>query len=92
MKADGINVTFTDEAIEYIAEYAEKLNKREQIGARRLWEIFDQYLIDLYLLDKDTVVTEDMLQDIFKKRESEAIEWKQKRNRYTKPAPQIMYI
>jgi len=92
MKADGINVTFTDEAIEYIAEYAEKLNKREQIGARRLWEIFDQYLIDLYLLDKDTVVTEDMLQDIFKKRESETIEWKRKRNRYTKPAPQIMYI
>jgi len=65
MKADGINVTFTDDAIEYLAEYAEMLNqKEEQIGARRLWELFDKHLIDLYLLEKDTVITKEMLQEL----------------------------
>lgn len=67
MKSDGINIEFTDDAIEYLAEYAEKLNEQEQIGARRLWELFDKHLIDLYLLDKDTVITKEMLQKMLEK-------------------------
>jgi len=61
MKADGITVTFTENSIEYLAWYAEQLNKKEQLGARRLWELFDKYLIDLYLLETDCEITIDLL-------------------------------
>lgn len=62
MKADGVNITFTDDAIEYLAWYAEQLNKKEQLGARRLWEIFDKHLVDLYLIDQDCQITKEILQ------------------------------
>lgn len=64
MKADNINVIFTDDAIDFLAEYAIELNKKEQLGARRLWELFDKYLIDLYVLNEDTTVTKEILEEM----------------------------
>jgi ATP-dependent HslUV protease ATP-binding subunit HslU len=48
LKVDGCEVTFTDDAIEELADLAAELNKRmENIGARRLQTIFAQLLDDV---------------------------------------------
>lgn len=48
LKVDNINLKFTDEAIEEIAELAEKENDTaENIGARRLHTIMEQILEDI---------------------------------------------
>ncbi len=48
LKVDGCDVTFTDDAIEELADLAAELNKRmENIGARRLQTIFAQLLDDV---------------------------------------------
>jgi ATP-dependent HslUV protease ATP-binding subunit HslU len=48
LKVDGCEVTFTDDAIEELANLAAELNKRmENIGARRLQTIFAQLLDDV---------------------------------------------
>jgi len=87
MKADGINVTFTDDAIEYLAECAMIMNKRKQLGARRLWELFDHHLVELYLLDKDTTVNREMLEQILEKKLNQEEESKTP----YKEVPHVMY-
>lgn len=48
LSADGVNITFTDDALDAIAECAEKANKTlENIGARRLYTIVENMLEDI---------------------------------------------
>ena len=48
LSADGVNITFTDDALEAIAECAETANKTlENIGARRLYTIVENMLEDI---------------------------------------------
>jgi ATP-dependent HslUV protease ATP-binding subunit HslU len=48
MRAEGIELGFTDAAVEAIAEYAEEANRRaENIGARRLHTIMEALLEEL---------------------------------------------
>jgi ATP-dependent HslUV protease ATP-binding subunit HslU len=48
METEGVNLTFTDDAIEAIASYAEQANERaENIGARRLHTILEALLEEL---------------------------------------------
>jgi ATP-dependent HslUV protease ATP-binding subunit HslU len=48
LKAEGINIKFTEEAIEEIAEFACKVNEQtENIGARRLHTIMEKLLEEL---------------------------------------------
>ncbi|MCA9536621.1 MAG: ATP-dependent protease ATPase subunit HslU [Myxococcales bacterium] len=48
MLTEGVTLTFTDDAVEAIASYAEKANeKAENIGARRLHTILEALLEDL---------------------------------------------
>ena len=84
MKADNVNVTFTENAIDFLADFTEQLNNDEQLGARRLWELFDKYLINLYLLDKNAIITKEILQELLPKQN------KDKNN--TNPTPYNMYI
>ncbi len=48
LSADGINLTFTDQALETVADFAEKANSTmENIGARRLHTIIEAVLDDI---------------------------------------------
>ena len=48
LSADGINLTFTDQALETVADFAEKANSTmENIGARRLHTIIEAVLNDI---------------------------------------------
>ncbi|MBQ3111843.1 MAG: ATP-dependent protease ATPase subunit HslU [Firmicutes bacterium] len=48
MRADGVQVNFTDDGIEAMAEYADRVNRNtENIGARRLHTILEKVLEDL---------------------------------------------
>ena len=48
METEGVSLTFTDDAIEAIASYAEQANERaENIGARRLHTILEALLEEL---------------------------------------------
>ncbi len=48
LETEGINLEFTDDAIEKIAEIAEKINKEtENIGARRLHTLLEKLLEDI---------------------------------------------
>jgi ATP-dependent HslUV protease ATP-binding subunit HslU len=62
LSTEGINLTFTDDAIDKIAEMTEELNKTtENIGARRLHTLVEKLLEDISfeggeLAEKDQVV------------------------------------
>jgi ATP-dependent HslUV protease ATP-binding subunit HslU len=48
MAAEGVELSFTDDAIDSIAEYAQTANQRaENIGARRLHTVMEALLDDL---------------------------------------------
>ncbi|NLW49654.1 MAG: ATP-dependent protease ATPase subunit HslU [Candidatus Brocadiaceae bacterium] len=48
LATEGVTLQFTDDAIERIAEYAEKINRRTQsIGARRLQTVMEKLLEDV---------------------------------------------
>ena len=48
MQTEGVELKFTDDAIETLAEFADKVNKTTQnIGARRLYTIMEHLLEDL---------------------------------------------
>jgi ATP-dependent HslUV protease ATP-binding subunit HslU len=48
MGTEGIDVTFTDDALEEVAAFAEETNRQtENIGARRLYTIMEKILADL---------------------------------------------
>ncbi len=48
LSADGVNLEFTEDAIEAIAEYADRCNhQQENIGARRLHTILESVLDDI---------------------------------------------
>jgi ATP-dependent HslUV protease ATP-binding subunit HslU len=48
MHTEGLELTFTDDAVDAIAGYAEQANKRaENIGARRLHTIMEALLDEL---------------------------------------------
>ena len=62
LETEGLNVTFTDDAVEALAEYAAEANDRaENIGARRLHTIMEALLDDLSfraseLTERDVVI------------------------------------
>jgi ATP-dependent HslUV protease ATP-binding subunit HslU len=48
METEGVNLEFTDEALEEVAWFAEETNRQtENIGARRLYTIMEKILSDL---------------------------------------------
>lgn len=48
MKTEGVNITFTDDAIEAIAKVAVKINEQsENIGARRLHTVVEKIMEDI---------------------------------------------
>src|SRR5690606_24615742 len=54
LAADGIQVTFTDEAIEEIAHMAARVNSEtEDIGARRLHTVLERLLEELSFMAPD---------------------------------------
>ncbi len=77
LKTEGIDITFTDDAIEEIAEFAFKVNEQtENIGARRLHTILEKLLEELsfnapnmdennFIIDLDYVRSQlsDVVQD-----------------------------
>jgi ATP-dependent HslUV protease ATP-binding subunit HslU len=76
MGTEGITLTFTDEAISTIADFATRVNERtENIGARRLHTVMEKLLDEISfegpdLADKDVIIDHDyvsrMLADIVK--------------------------
>jgi ATP-dependent HslUV protease ATP-binding subunit HslU len=62
LETEGLNVTFTDDAVDALAEYAAEANERaENIGARRLHTIMEALLDDLSfraseLSERDVVI------------------------------------
>ncbi|WAM32094.1 ATP-dependent protease ATPase subunit HslU [Caldicellulosiruptor naganoensis] len=78
MKTEGVNITFTDDAIEAIAKVAVKINEQsENIGARRLHTVVEKIMEDIsfeyanvekpidIVIDKDYVYSKvsDMIKD-----------------------------
>ncbi|ABP66855.1 heat shock protein HslVU, ATPase subunit HslU [Caldicellulosiruptor saccharolyticus DSM 8903] len=78
MKTEGVNITFTDDAIEAIAKVAVKINEQsENIGARRLHTVVEKIMEDIsfeyanvekpidVVIDKDYVYSKvsDMIKD-----------------------------
>ncbi len=54
LKTEGIDLTFTDEAIDRLAEMAEEINKStENIGARRLHTMVEKLLEDISFLGSE---------------------------------------
>jgi ATP-dependent HslUV protease ATP-binding subunit HslU len=48
MATEGIKITFTDDAVDEIAEVAEKVNEtHENIGARRLYTVMEKVMEDI---------------------------------------------
>jgi ATP-dependent HslUV protease ATP-binding subunit HslU len=76
METEGIDLTFTDDAIRRIADFAQTVNERtENIGARRLHTVLEKLLDEISFegpdLDNKTVTIDDayvtkMLADIVK--------------------------
>jgi ATP-dependent HslUV protease ATP-binding subunit HslU len=75
MKTEGINLSFTDEAIEKIAEIAFQINTSvENTGARRLMTILEKVMEDVSFdapnIDKDLQIdasyVESKTKDMFK--------------------------
>lgn len=77
--ADGVDVTFTDDGIERIAQMADELNRSlENIGARRLHTIVEKLLeeisyeapeIDVKKIVVDSVYVDEHLKDIVEDRD-----------------------
>ncbi|MCL4427974.1 MAG: HslU--HslV peptidase ATPase subunit, partial [Deltaproteobacteria bacterium] len=76
LKTENVNLNFTDDGIERIAEIAEEVNlKTENIGARRLHTILERVMEDVsfeapYKTSKKVLINKDYiderLQDIIK--------------------------
>ncbi|MGI6361931.1 MAG: ATP-dependent protease ATPase subunit HslU [Bacillota bacterium] len=74
LKVDGVDITFTDDGIDAIAEFADRVNTNtENIGARRLHTILEKVLEDLLFeapekaqgeVDINRQFVEDKLKDI----------------------------
>lgn len=58
--SEGITMSFTDEAIEYMGKYAVAHNQITNIGARRLHTLIEKILDDIYF-DPETLKQEDAI-------------------------------
>jgi len=67
MKTEGVNLTFTDEAIHRVAEISWQVNEQtENIGARRLHTVMERLLEDLSFNATDTVdAGEFMIDEVY---------------------------
>jgi ATP-dependent HslUV protease ATP-binding subunit HslU len=72
MKTEGISISFTEESVELIAEYAYNVNNEmENIGARRLHTIMEKLLEDISfnapdMEQKEVTITKDFVNDALK--------------------------
>jgi ATP-dependent HslUV protease ATP-binding subunit HslU len=72
MKTEGITISFSDEAVELIAEFAFNVNNEmENIGARRLHTIMEKLLEDISfnapdMEQKEVSITKDFVNDALK--------------------------
>ena len=68
LETEGVEINFTDDAIEKIAELAEKINKEtENIGARRLHTLLEKLLEDISFeapdIDKQITINADYVEE-----------------------------
>lgn len=73
LQSEGVNICFTEEAIDYVAEIAYEVNTRtENIGARRLHTIMEKVLEDLlfdapYLAGQEVLIEGDYVKERLQK-------------------------